>query len=722
MAGAFRTSLYSAGMLLCSASWLSVAHAQDQATPTGQDSASLEDIVVTAQRRSESMQRVPISIQAFSASSLAAASIRSIDDLAVSTPGLTVTRSAGGIAPFIRGVGTAAAAAGTESAVATYVDGVYHQSNYTNHLSFSDIERVEVLKGPQGTLFGRNTTGGLINIITKDPSHDFGGNVSIGYGNYEIVEGKAYLTGGLTDNLAASVSGYILQQGRGFIENVFLGTRSSVREEVSGHAKLQYVSGATKVTLAGDYSDLHDTRGFVRGIPQGSIAGSPAAAPSSWTRYIGFRQVEANTDPKHKGRDWGLSATIEHSFDAFDAISISAWRDSFTEIGTFEEPFDNDYTRNVLVRSHIVFIDRNFTQEVRLSSNTSGRFSWLVGGFYLNGTSIADLEVPTLLRGRLRTQSYSAFAEGSLKFFGDTGKLTVGGRYTVDERHVSGTVAGFARPVAPVSPDARFSEPTYRIVYDQRINSDIMAYLSYNHGFKSGNFNLVPVGTPSFRPEEIDAFEAGLKSTLLDGRLRFNLAAFHYRYKNLQLNVQSNVATTIINAASAKIDGAEFEINAKVTRNLGLDVSASYVDARYGSFPSAQVYVVNRDMSGNLIAGTTSISFDASGRQLVRAPKFSGTAGISYTNNLGDGAITANLRGQYTSGFPWEASGRLRQKAYATLNASLGYEAKAGWGVKFEATNITDAQYSVFTGSSTPGDYYMPSDPTLYQFVLSYKF
>lgn len=727
-----RKALFSTSATALMLAFASAAQAQQGSDPAGNSAATAKaeqegeqvgEIIVTAQRREENMQSVPISIQAFSGTTLANANVRGIDDLSVITPGLSITRNAGGVTPFIRGIGTAAGAAGTEAAVATYVDGVYHQSNYTNHLSFSDIERVEVLKGPQGTLFGRNTTGGLLNIVTKSPSHEFGGNLSISAGNYEIFEGKAYVTGGITENIAASLSGYMFEQGRGFVKNVLLGTDVFYHKEISGRGKIQYSANDTKVTLAADYADLEDPRGFTRGVPQGSIGGSLTQPPSTWTSYIGFREIEANNDAKVKARDFGASVTIEHAFDGFDAISISGWRNSRTEIGTVTEPFDNDYTRSVLASAHIVFIDRNFTQEVRLSSNNDSNLSWLVGGFYLDGASIADLEVPTALRGRLESKSYSGFAEVGYKLFDGAGKLTVGGRYTIDKRRISGSVAGFPRPTAAVSPTAEFKQPTYRIVYDHHITDDILTYVSFNHGFKSGNYNLIPVGTPAYRPETINAYEAGFKTTLFDRHLRFNGAFFRYDYKDLQLNTVTATSTTTVNAAGAKVEGAEIELNAVLPGGIGLDFGASYANARYTEFTNAQTFIVNRDLAGNLIAGTRSASAIATGKQLVKAPKFTASAGLSYVATMENGKITANVRGQYTGAFPWEPSGRLRQNGYVVVNAGIGYEADEGWGVRFEGTNLTDAKYSTFTASSAPtGDFYTPSDPTLYQIVASLKF
>lgn len=688
-------------------------------------------IIVTAQRRSENLQDVPITVQAFSASKLQNSAAQNIEDLPLLTPGLTMQRNSGGSTPFIRGIGSPTANAGNEAAVATYVDGVYRQGLYTSHLSFNDVERVEVLKGPQGTLFGRNTTGGLIHIITKDPSSDPEGNFSISAGTHQIYEMKAYGSLGLVQNVAMSVGGYVRQQRDAFGTNLTTGDGVSYRNESSAHGKLQFNDQTTKITLAADYSYVEDPRGFTRVTPPGAVGGIPPRTVDGVTvpgityqHRGGFHDLDHNRDAFSNSDSYGASATVERDFGNVNAISITAWRNDFTDIGQ-----DNDFGGQDLSHAFIQFYTRNFTQELRLSSDGSSPFNWIAGIFYLDsaaGNSLDILAGPAVaarLRARLDTKSYSAFAELSLKMFGEAGKLTVGGRYTIDKRRVAGTVNGSPVPGPLVPSHAKWEEPTYRIVYDHKITSDILLYASYNRGFKSGNYNIIPATTAPYDPEKLDAYEAGAKTTLFGGRARLNVSAFHYKYKDLQLSISNNTAVTIINAANARINGGEIDFSAELIDHLTLDLGASYVDGKYSSFPDAEIYVPNVDANGNPIGGNTRVvGFDASGRRLIRSPRWTGSAGLSYTHETGSGKVTATVRSAYNGNFTWEPSGRIKEGAYVLLNASLGYMSDHGWGISIQGNNITNAKYSIYSGATNLSDFYAAADPATYSATLSFRF
>ena len=734
-----RTLFLSCSILALSALVPADAAAQGRpASETG--NVSVEEVIVTAQQRAENIQDVPISIQAFSGEQLQASGIAGVEQLQMLTPGLTMSRSANASTPFIRGIGSSAAGAGNEAAVALYIDGVYHEATFVNTNSLPDIERIEVLKGPQGTLYGRNTTGGLVHIITKSPSQKPAGDFGVSWGNYEIFEARGFLTGGITDTVAASVSGYIRNQGKGFGKNLLVGGRISERDEESVRGKIRYESGDTRITLAGDYSHVSDDRGLQREALPGAIHGLPDQ-PATWTIFNGnwhdvqtgslprssppFRRANGLTSGVFNAEDMGASLTIEHSFDGFDAISISAYRDADSNLLG-----DSDEGRAFLSDALVDFNTKNFTQEVRLTSNKEGNISWIVGAFYLDGDSVTYLEVPTVIVGKVLTKSYSAFAEVAVKLFDDAGTLTLGGRYTIDKRRVRGSLGGnpdfgepgFPLPPPGIDPSKTWRKPTYRIVYSHQFSEDLMGYASYNRGFKSGNYNLIPATSNAYDPEVLDAFEVGFKSTLAGGRVRLNAAAFHYDYKALQLQVATNVSADIVNAAAAKVKGAEVDFSALVTDRVTLDLGASYVDGEYTKFPNAQVYVPNVDAAGRPIGGDASISFDASGKRLVRSPKFTASAGVTYEQELGDGRLTAVARAQYNSSMSWEASGRLREPSYALVNASIGYEWNSGWALRIQGSNIFDAKYSIATLSTNFGDVFSAGDPTTYSATLSYKF
>lgn len=747
----FENGVRSLTIFAVAGSMSTIAHAQTE--EPGSADPDIEVIVVTAQQREENLQDVPISVQAFNNELLKKVAITNVEDIQYVTPGLSMGRNAAATTPFIRGIGSTSGGAGNESAVATYVDGVYRQLMYTNSVSLTDIERVEVLKGPQGTLFGRNTTGGVVHIITKDPSDELGGELNLSAGNYGILELSSYLTGGVVEDIAFSVSGYVRQQEDGFGESTFINEDILVRDEVSGRSKLQFDNGITRITLAADYADVHDDRGFSRNVLPGAIVGLPNQ-PATWTTYGGDwhdnqeavaprgvgvgncvapcivpRSRRSNDKPVagySESIDYGASITAEHSFSRFDAVSITAWRDASTEI-----LFDNDFGKAFLSDALIDYYTKNFTQEIRIASNNNSGTTWIGGLFYLNGDSGNYLEVPTVLTAQLRTKSYAAFAEVGFKFFDDAGTLTIGGRYTIDKRRVSGTVGGNpdfgipgnAVPGPSVDPTTTWKEPTYRIVYSHDITPNVMAYAGYNRGFKSGNYNLIPATTASYNPEILDAFEAGFKSTLAGGRIRFNGAVFYYEYDDLQLQITDAVSARVINAAAAEIKGVEVDFNARVTDGLTVNLGATYIDAEYASFPQAQVYFPNVDpVTGQPVGGAFTTQFDASGKPLVRTPEFSGVFLASYEHDVGNGSFNASVGGHYQSGFSWEPANRLREGGYLMLNASIGYESLTGWGVRLRATNLLDKEYSIFTATNNFGDQYSAGDPRLYSVTFSLKF
>lgn len=696
----------------------------------------LAEVVVTAQQRSENIQTVPITIQAFTEEKLASAGVTAAEGLPMVTPGLVMARSGNTVNPFIRGIGTSGQG---DSAVAQYVDGVYYLGA-TNTNSLANIERVEVLKGPQGTLFGRNTTGGLIHIITKEPTRELSGNLSLSGGTYGTVEGRGFLSGGITDTIAASVSGFVRQQGEGFGRNLLIGGRASEWDERSGRGKLQYKTDDTKITLIGDYADVEDSRGYTRAALPGAVVGIPNE-PDTWSTFIGNWHDINNaalpqTSPPHlhanglsggsyTRRDWGGSLTIEHHFDGFDAISISAYRDAKTYLFG-----DNDFGPEYLAQANVDFRTKYVTQEARLTSRNNSRFSWIVGAFFLDSDDHSYLEVPTVIVGDIYTKSYSAFAEGALKFFDDAGTLTVGGRYTIDKRRVSGSlggnpyfgVAGIPLPPPGVDPATTWKEPTYRIVYSHQVRADFMAYASYNRGFKSGNYNVIPATTPPYNPEIMNAYEVGFKSALADGRIRLNMAAWYYDYNGLQLQVATNISTATVNAAGAKIKGIEEDLSARVTDELTFDLGATYIDGKYTNFRNAQVYAPNVNAAGQPVGGDASISIDASGKPLIRTPKFMASPGLTYRRRVGNGDLIGVVRAQYSSRMSWEPSDRLTEDPRVLVNASIGYESNAGWGLRVEGANIFNVDYALSKGSTNFGDYFSAADPATVMATVSYKF
>ena len=659
---------------------------QAKATETGQ----LDEIVVTAQHREENLRLVPIAVNAVSADTLKNAGVSDTSTLVQAVPSLNFTRSGPSGIFVIRGVATPNGAAGEEGSTAVYVDDVYQPDLASTINNFNNIERIEVLNGPQGTLFGRNATGGLIRIITKDPSTShtvFNGQ--IGYGNYDIISGQAYLSTPLNDKAAIDVAFTGQNQGQGLGYDSTLGT--DVRKDSHWGVRSKLVlhpSDSLKVTLAGDYYRTDDTTAVyifpisfssVTGLSTGPISGqdSPAGYPSG--THI---------------RAWGLHATVDFDAGFANLTSITSYRklDNHSD-------FDVDGTATDLFHLYYDSGSRTFQQELRLASKSTEPLSWQVGAFYLHGISIQDqIQTGLALRGaslhivaRGVTDSIAGFGEATYALTPST-HLTGGVRVTSDHRKLpigyTDTLAGgavLAHKTNALGPDAAktFNQVTFRAALRQDLSDTVNLYASVNRGFKSGEFNLQSPQDPTVDPETIMAYEGGIKGDFLDRHLRINLAGFHYDIDNYQVRSSPNGISLLANAAKVKIDGFDVNAEAAVSSQFHLTVGASWLNARYSSFPKATV-------TAFLPSG------DATGKQTALAPHFTLNAGGTYTVPLGGARelrLTANVT--HKSSYVFEPDNLLRQPAYTVVNASV--EFKLDEHVSFEGwmRNVGDKNYNV---------------------------
>lgn len=362
----------------------SMAHAQDQApVETG-----LEEIIVTAQKRSENLQNVPVAITAVSSARLAASNITSAADIGAVTPSLSLTQVAGTLQPHIRGVGTSSSGPGVENPVAMYLDGVYIASGSSSLLTLNNIERVGVLKGPQGTLFGRNATGGLIHVITRDPAHDPAGSVEVGYANYRTINANAYMTAGLSDTVAADLAVRYEHQGDGWGTNLFNGRDvNRTDHDLTLRSKWLFEPGdATKIRLAIDYSDrkAYDAQHWIPGYPitfNNPFFGGPYDQGGPY-------DINKNVDEDSRLRSGGASLQINHDLGAVALQSITAYRKA-----KYNFDLDLDLTPVALIRCCGTVRAEQLSQEFQLSSTGGGPFKW-VAGVYLFAAKDRTLPEP----------------------------------------------------------------------------------------------------------------------------------------------------------------------------------------------------------------------------------------------------------------------------------------------------------------------------------------
>ena len=650
-------------LALCSAAMIAVpAHAQQ-----------IEEIVVTAQKRSENLQSVPLSVSAVTSNQAQAQGIRTSEDLSSSVPGLVAEKQGGATLFFLRGVGTTGGQAGQENAVATFVDGVYQPSMLGSLFSLNNIERIEVLKGPQGTLYGRNATGGAVNVITRTPSHDTSVNAEIGYGNRETIEANLYATTGIAEGVAADVAGYYYRMGEGFGRNVTLGGDVNIRKDLAVRSKLLIEpSDDTTITLAGDYSKTWGDAGLVY-----------RAGPTSSTFLtgqqgfpFGFWDTNANVKPEVNVKNYGGSLRAEHELGFGRIISTTAIR----RLRGYQQS-DDDLSALPTFEYDSLEKDKQFTQELQLSSDESSAVKWTVGAFYLS--AVAN-QTPLHLYGAVlgtdgqsifakqKTKSIAIYGQTTFEIFEDT-NLTLGGRYTRDRRRLNASVVGHSPTagdyfvVAPFQRKATFKKPTWRIALDHKLNDDVMLFGSYSRGFKSGIFNLTAPTDPAVRPETLDAFELGMKSQLFDRRLRINPSIYYYKYSEIQLTKIVGAAQSLLNAAKAEIYGADLEVEAAVSSQFTVRGGVSWVHGRYQKFEGAPSSTPNLTPPFGNAVGIT----DASGNRMVRTPDWTANISADYTAPVAGGEMTLSGSYAYNDGFFWEPDNRVKQKAYSMVNGQI---------------------------------------------------
>lgn len=693
--------------LLAAASLAAPLWAQDAADRAVDEGAGLAEIVVTAQRRAENMQDVPVAVTALTADSLAAKGIEGTTDLTSVTPGLTYTTVVGSALPRIRGVGTAISLGGNENPVATYVDGVYIASATASVLSFNNIDQIAVLKGPQGTLFGRNATGGLIQITTRDPKGSFGGKASATYGNRETIGGNLYVTGGLSEALAGDLAVYYNDQRDGFGRNLVTGSEVGKSRDIAIRSKWKLDIGPdTTARLALDYARTRAAAPAFRAI-YGSL-------PINGVPFTGGKfDIASDIDPRLRSRQGGGSLSISHDFGEVSLLSITAYRKS-----RFRAVFDIDKLPVHIARSDLSQPDRQFSQELQLLSADNQPLRWVLGAYFFKSRSAYDPLVidnaanDVRISSRQETESYAAFGQASYDIGQDTA-ITLGLRYTDETKDYSASGQIIPTGGTPINNPRvggklKASKLTWRAAIDHHLNDDVLAYLSYNRGFKSGGFNPQTFTAPlrPFAPEVLDAAELGLKADLLDRRLRFNGAGFYYDYKNIQINAFQGGISTIFNAASAKIYGLDFDLTAAPVRNLTLTAGLSVLHARFGDFPGAVISSPRQPNGTTILGGNAIGTGNAKGRRLPLTPDWTLNLGMDYVAPLPSGSLAFSVNYFHSDGWRAEADNRIGQRAYDLLNASVTWfvgDAK-DYSVKLWGRNLGNEAYAVQMNAQPQSD------------------
>ncbi len=566
---------------------------QDTSAPAN---SGLEDIIVTAQKREESLQKTPISIAAFTASDLEKASITEISDLRSQVPSLQITpHPNSGIATriFMRGVGNNDDQITQDPSVAVYVDGVYVARTQGMVNEVAELERVEVLRGPQGSLYGRNATGGAINFITRAPQlNEWRIKQAVTVGNYNHLRSRTNINVPIADTLALDV-GYMYLQRDGYVKNRGTGVErfGDQRREAWRAALLWQPSDSVSLRYSYDRSELDDTPVFMAPVPLYPGVGERPTEGSPFVNDLKRNEALA--------QGHNLTATWEAS-DALTIKSISGYRvlDSWT---------NQSYLAGVFGPYAVMEIEnkvnqKQFSQELQGIGEIGDRLQYILGLYYFDekGDGFDNTYQPPrrqLAQRTLHIENEAFAVYGQVTYtppiLDDRLRLTAGLRWSRDKREATlqetiitpaATVVG---PTTPASTSFSNVSPTLIAAFD--VNPDLNIYGKVVRGYKSGGFNTRASTrerfAAGFRPETLTSYEIGLKSMLLDNRLRFNIAGFISDYRHIQVNTRSdpsNVSITdVLNAGEARVKGIEMDVTARPVRGLTLSASYSYLTGKY---------------------------------------------------------------------------------------------------------------------------------------------
>ena len=704
---------------------------------------ALPQIVVTAQRRSENLQNVPVTVTAVTAVQLTASGITDTQDLAAVTPGLNFPSSEGTALPHLRGIGSTVVAPGAENSVALYVDGVYYATAAGSILSLNNVSQIEVLKGPQGTLFGRNATGGLIQVTTRDPQQSFHGDADFGYGNYNTSIADAYVTGGVAKDVAADLAIQLAHQGDGWGRNLFNGKDTyKADKDISLRSKILWTPTTdTKVRLSFDYENTRSSQGSLFEAP-GTASANPFYPSSVITnpRY----DVNENTNPISTLNGGGASLRVEQNLGFASFVSTTAYRQE-----RFFYTVDFDLGPAQLVSDQAAQEDKQVSQEFQLQSKGGGPLSWTVGLFYIHeddgynplvvgfGGPAASMVGPGLALNAVsttssqKTDSIAGYGQATYEFL-PASHLTLGFRYTYESKDFSGAQAGLLNntisvPLDSASNSFSVSKPTWRVSIDHKFNNGPLIYVSYNRGFKSGGFNTNDPTSPPYQTEKLDAFEVGAKSDLLGRRLRLNASGFYYKYDNIQVSRFINGVPDIYNGARAKIYGIDVDAVVVATQDLTFTAGLEALHDSFTSFPCADHFLGAPMVSSPActLSSTPSLPYQVSakGNRLPDTPSFSGDLSVDYKHDLLGGVAHYNLTDSYNSGFYFEPDNHLRQNRFNLLNSSVLWVApNDSYSLRLYVKNLTDERYLTEAASSALGFAEALAAPRTYGFVAGVKF
>ena len=685
--GSRRLSAGSAATLILAlgaAVHLAPARAADSSAQDGSQNGSqsgaqaLNEIVVTAQKYKQRLQDVPISITALSGSTLANANVTTTYDLPTLVSGLLWSNEGAWATPSIRGVSTTDASDGAPSPVAIYVDGVYEPDESGTLMDLPDISSIQVLKGPQGTLYGQNAVAGAIVVNTLGPSFTPTGRVDVtgGYigggsshdsGHYGA---SAFVSGPLIgDTLAGSISAYY-DDINGYLTNDLNGNSAGRIDAENMRGKLLWKPADGVSILATAYY-IHREDGVAEtGFSYDDMTAAsfyPGSIVPTKPYHVAYDGLPPNVATN--GRGASLNATFDLGLGTLTSIT------GYTNYGVLVEASSGDaYSPGCIavfscVNAAVSEPDKTWSQEFDFASKQLGRFRFVTGlyGFYDDALAyITYNDLAFITDTLVKTTSYSGFGEVT---YDATSKLSVtaGLRVTHDQIKAWGYLA--APPVLPYA-NKGWTAATPRASLVYKINPVVNTYFTYSEGFKGGVASGEYTVAPPANPEKLYSYELGVKAA--QSRYLLDLAAYYYDYKDLQVEtlVDQGTVTEPQNAADAKLYGLDLDGTFRWTEAFQTRLDATYLArAEYTSFPAAITYVPPLGPFGLV----TDNDYDASGTRMLAAPLWTGTVAGTYTKDLNGGVLQATGSVYWASSYRWEYTGRIQTPGYYLLNAQLNY-------------------------------------------------
>ncbi len=721
------------------------AHAETDARPTPDEGANqIEVITVTARKRAEPIQTTPVSVTALDAAQIGKLFVHDLADLDHQAPNFTIEgvgaihRNAAVI--YSRGVGYAGVDQGQDPAVGVSVNGVFSTRNIGALSNMSDVETVEILRGPQGTLFGKNTIGGVINITTRKPGDVFAIDGFARYGNYGRQDYFFATDLPLTDTFGARFS-FLSQDSEGPYHNAYKPPPGSppVPQHLGGD-DIKTLRGTLvwqptsefDATFVGTYMDdqspsVGGQNGSVPTDALSAFFGHPGYdyrtpglpyPPGPNKPYAVFRNFPSGDHQETTA----LSLNMRYHAEGFDLVSVTGYEED-----TNDSLSDYDNTELNFFQSKFSLSNKEISQEVRIESTGSSALQWVMGGIYSNrrwtGTQLFYSLFPTLDNhidyARQHDDAWAVFGQAEYNIT-DALQLEAGVRYTDETKdiyRIPSHDASLPTPNPFIHKDT-WTETTYRAGVNYQFGEDKMVYATYSTGFVAGGYNTRVdtnfLTAQPYSPEKVKAWEIGLKSDWLEHRLRANIAAFINKYDDLQVGAfipGGGLQQTIVNNAFEKAKGVELELTALPIENLLLSAAVGYLDAYYTSFEA--------DVKGTGVA-------DFSYLDVPRAPKWTGRLAASYNFMLnGHGTLTPNVSYSYEDSHYTDLTNIAPgyQKAYGIWDASLTYEAPSGlWTLSAYGKNLNDELHRL---SAVPSSGYFTqlyfANPRTYGLQLSVK-